>query len=81
MALNCIDRIISIETGKGITAQKTVKPEEEYFRDHFVGFPVLPGVLMLEGLVQSAGWYVLAAEEAVSAQSAKPVSDCENISA
>lgn len=62
MALYCIDKITRFEKGKGITARKAVTPDEEYFRDHFTGFPVLPGVLILEGLVQSAGWYVRSSE-------------------
>jgi len=31
---------------------------EEYLADHFPAFPVLPGVLLLEGLVESASWLV-----------------------
>ena len=62
LALHCIDRIVSLEKGARIVASRTVRAEEEYFQDHFTGFAVLPGVLMLEGMVQSAVWYVRACE-------------------
>jgi 3-hydroxyacyl-[acyl-carrier-protein] dehydratase len=32
-----------------------VRPEEDYFRDHFPGFPVIPGVLLVEMMAQAAG--------------------------
>jgi 3-hydroxyacyl-[acyl-carrier-protein] dehydratase len=53
-----IDRIVSLEEGKRLTAVKNVSLAEEYLGDHFPAFPVLPGVLLLEGLVESAGWLV-----------------------
>ena len=53
-----IDKIISIETDKQIKAVKNVSLAEEYLADHFPTFPVLPGVLLLEGLVESASWLV-----------------------
>jgi 3-hydroxyacyl-[acyl-carrier-protein] dehydratase len=53
-----IDRIISIEAGKQIKAVKNVSLSEEYLADHFPTFPVLPGVLLLEGLIESASWLV-----------------------
>ena len=53
-----IDRIVSLEEGKRLTAVKSVSLAEEYLGDHFPTFPVLPGVLLLEGLVESAGWLV-----------------------
>jgi 3-hydroxyacyl-[acyl-carrier-protein] dehydratase len=53
-----IDRILSIDAGKEIKAVKSVSLAEEYLQDHFPSFPVLPGVLLLEGLVESASWLV-----------------------
>ena len=57
-----IDRIVSLEPGKQIKAVKAVSLAEEYLADHFPAFPVLPGVLLLEGLIESASWMVREAE-------------------
>jgi 3-hydroxyacyl-[acyl-carrier-protein] dehydratase len=53
-----IDKVVSIETGKHIKAIKGLSLAEEYLSDHFPTFPVLPGVLLLQGLVESASWLV-----------------------
>jgi 3-hydroxyacyl-[acyl-carrier-protein] dehydratase len=53
-----IDRIVSWEKGKSLTAVKSVSLAEEYLADHFPTFPVLPGVLLLQGLIESASWLV-----------------------
>jgi 3-hydroxyacyl-[acyl-carrier-protein] dehydratase len=53
-----IDKVVSLETGKQIKAVKNVSLSEEYLGDHFPTFPVLPGVLLLEGLIESASWLV-----------------------
>ncbi|MFC1780867.1 beta-hydroxyacyl-ACP dehydratase [Planctomycetota bacterium] len=53
-----IDRILSLETGRQIKTLKSVSLAEEYLSDHFPTFPVLPGVLLLEGLIESASWLV-----------------------
>ena len=53
-----IDKIVSLESGKQIKAIKNVSLAEEYLADHFPTFPVLPGVLLLEGLIESASWLV-----------------------
>lgn len=50
-----IDRIVSLAPGQNIVAARTVRPDEDYFRDHFPGFPVVPGVLLTEMMAQTAG--------------------------
>ena len=58
-----IDRIVSWEKGKSLTAVKSVSLAEEYLADHFPTFPVLPGVLLLQGLIESASWLVRRTED------------------
>jgi len=48
-----IDKVISLDK-KTIVAEKTVKPEEDYLKGHFKDFPIMPGVLIVEGLGQAA---------------------------
>jgi 3-hydroxyacyl-[acyl-carrier-protein] dehydratase len=57
-----IDKIVSLEPGKELKAVKNVSLSEEYLADHFPTFPVLPGVLLLEGLIESASWLVRVTE-------------------
>jgi len=47
-----VDRIVDIEGGKTITGLKNVSMGEPYFQGHFPGEPVMPGVLILEGMAQ-----------------------------
>lgn len=58
MKFHLVDRIESIEPGKRIVTTKNLSLAEEYLADHFPAFPVMPGVMMLESLVQSAAWLV-----------------------
>ena len=48
-----IDRIIEVKKGKEITAQKNVSNNEPFFQGHFPGYPVFPGVLLLEAMAQA----------------------------
>ena len=57
-----IDKVVSLTAGKEIKTVKNVSLSEEYLADHFPAFPVLPGVLLLEGLVESASWLVRSTE-------------------
>lgn len=58
-----VDRVTSFTTGESITAVKNLSLAEEYLADHFPGFPVMPGVLMLEALVQTSAWLMRITED------------------
>lgn len=58
-----IDRVVSLEAGASITALKNLTMAEEYLADHFPGFAVMPGVMMLETLVQAGGWLIRHTED------------------
>jgi 3-hydroxyacyl-[acyl-carrier-protein] dehydratase len=49
-----VDRVLDYELGKSIVAIKNVTANEEYFNGHFPHKPVMPGVLMIEALAQTA---------------------------
>lgn len=58
MRFTLIDRVLDLEPGVRIVAVKNLSLAEEYLADHFPGFPVMPGVLMLEAMTQAAAWLV-----------------------
>ena len=63
MKFHLVDRIESLEPGKRIVAIKALSLAEEYLADHFPAFPVMPGVLMVEALVQTGAWLVREAQD------------------
>ena len=63
MRFELIDRVLDRQADS-LTGIKTVTAAEEYLADHFPGFPVLPGVMMLEALVQAARLFVAGDGEA-----------------
>jgi 3-hydroxyacyl-[acyl-carrier-protein] dehydratase len=56
MRFNLVDRIVEIEAGQRIRMVKNLTLGEEYLADHFPTFPVMPGVLMLQTLVEASSW-------------------------
>ncbi len=56
MRFNLIDRIVEVCPGKSLRAVKNLTLGEEYLADHFPTFPVMPGVLMLQTLVEAGSW-------------------------
>jgi 3-hydroxyacyl-[acyl-carrier-protein] dehydratase len=56
MRFTLIDQIVDLQPGVSITTTKSLSLSEDYLRDHFPLFPVMPGVLMLEALYQSSAW-------------------------
>jgi 3-hydroxyacyl-[acyl-carrier-protein] dehydratase len=49
-----VDRILSLTPGERVCAVRTVPHDDDYFEDHFPGFPVVPGVLLTESMGQAA---------------------------
>lgn len=58
-----IDEVIELEPGKRVVARKHLKEDEFWFKGHFPGYPVQPGVLMLEMLGQAGAVCVLSLPE------------------
>jgi 3-hydroxyacyl-[acyl-carrier-protein] dehydratase len=63
MRFNLVDRIVEVEAGQRIRAVKNLTLGEEYLADHFPTFPVMPGVLMLQALVEAGAWLLRATDE------------------
>ena len=53
-AFSFIDKILEFKEKESLTALYTLKGGEEFLKDHFSAFPVMPGVLLLEALSQAA---------------------------
>lgn len=49
-----VDKVLEVEPGKRAVAIKNVSANEPYFQGHFPGLPIMPGMLILEALAQTA---------------------------
>lgn len=58
MTTLAIERVLWVKENEGIAACGRIPVDSEFFKDHFPGFPVLPGVLALEMLKQTAERYL-----------------------
>ena len=58
-----IDEVTELEPGVSVTAKKYLKPDEYWFKGHFPGYPVTPGVLMIEMLAQAGAVCMLSKPE------------------
>ncbi|MGJ4902573.1 3-hydroxyacyl-ACP dehydratase FabZ family protein [Bradyrhizobium sp. HKCCYLRH2060] len=56
-----IDRILDLRLDeKAITVEAKVPTESTIFEGHFPGYPIMPGVLLIESMAQTSGWLLLA---------------------
>jgi 3-hydroxyacyl-[acyl-carrier-protein] dehydratase len=56
-----LDRIVDLKLAdRTISSEATVPVESTIFEGHFPGFPLMPGVLLIEAMAQTSGWLVVA---------------------
>jgi 3-hydroxyacyl-[acyl-carrier-protein] dehydratase len=64
-----IDRVIDVVQGESCTGIKNVSANEPVFQGHFPGHPIMPGVLIIEAMAQTAATLVVDSLEEVSSKS------------
>ena len=56
-----VDRVLTLDlAARTINCEATVPTESTIFEGHFPGFPLMPGVLLIETMAQSSGWLLVA---------------------
>jgi len=68
-----IDEIERLDVGRRAEGYKRIAHDEDYFTDHFPGYPLVPGVLIVESLAQLGGRLVEASVRAASGRRVLPV--------
>lgn len=61
-----IDRVIDIDPAESCTGIKNVSANEPFFQGHFPGHPIMPGVLIIEAMAQTAATLVVASMDGVT---------------
>jgi len=57
-----IDRIVDLNLAdRSISSEATIPTENTIFEGHFPGFPLMPGVLLIEAMAQTSGWLIIGA--------------------
>src|ERR1700742_5310341 len=55
-----IDRIVDLKVGeKTIAVEAQVPQQSTIFEGHFPGYPIMPGVLLIESMAQTSGWLLV----------------------
>jgi UDP-3-O-[3-hydroxymyristoyl] N-acetylglucosamine deacetylase/3-hydroxyacyl-[acyl-carrier-protein] dehydratase len=54
-----VDRVLEIEPEKRLVGIKNVTINESFFQGHFPGHPIMPGVLIIEGMAQAGGMLLM----------------------
>lgn len=62
-----VDKIVA-ETADSLTAQRTFRPEEEFYAGHYPGAPITPGVLLCEAVFQAGALYMARQAQIAGAQ-------------
>jgi len=57
-----VDSVLEMEPGKRIVALKRFEPDEGFFRGHFPGVPIVPGVIIIESLAQTGAILLYASQ-------------------
>lgn len=58
-----VDRVLELVPAVHVVAEKDISGREDFFRGHFPGFPLMPGVLIIEALAQAGAIAVLSSPE------------------
>jgi 3-hydroxyacyl-[acyl-carrier-protein] dehydratase len=68
-----VEKIVEIEPGRRARGYRTLSPDADYYRDHMPGYPVEPGVLILESMAQLGGRLVQQSVRQVSGRDVLPM--------
>lgn len=58
-----IDEVLELKEGKSVRAIKNVTGKEDFFKGHFPGYPIMPGVLIIEAMAQAAAYLAIKSDK------------------